>query len=168
MLHRNRKGSNQHARRSRGNWKLHLFLYAMFVIMFINVAQYYKNEGHTKAYADMPIISPLALEQNIIEKTPNQINIDKLVKEVFGKYSDKANKVLDCENHSRNPNAVNTAGNEPKGSRDIGIFQINEYWQKTQAKFLFDPEINVRAAWIIFRDNGYTFDRWTCGRKLGI
>ena len=98
---------------------------------------------------------------------PNQ-EIRELVKEVFGKHADKAFKVLSCENASLNPKAINTAGNTPKGSRDIGIFQISEYWQEANAKFLFDPRTNVTIAWQIYKDSGYTFKMWSCGKRLGI
>lgn len=103
-----------------------------------------------------------------VEKVePNQ-EVKELIEEVFGKHADKAFKVLSCENASLNPKAINTAGNTPKGSRDMGVFQINEYWQGVNGKFLLDPELNVRIAWKIYKDNGYSFERWTCGRKLGI
>lgn len=98
---------------------------------------------------------------------PEQMAVEKEIRHVFGKYADQAFKVLKCENASLNPKAVNTAGNTPKGSRDIGVFQINEYWQGVNGKFLLEPDINVRIAYKIFKDNGHSWERWTCGRKLG-
>ena len=108
------------------------------------------------------------VEAEEVEFTSEQEQIRGYIKEVFGKDADKAFKVLSCENAKLNPKAVNTAGNVPAGSRDIGVFQINEYWQGVNAKFLFEPKINVMIAHKIFTDNGHSFERWTCGRKLGV
>lgn len=90
----------------------------------------------------------------------------ELIKEVFGDHADKAFKLLECENRGLDPKAVNTAGNYPEGSRDIGLFQINEYWQGVNAKFLFDAELNTRIAYKIFKDSDYTFKMWTCGKQM--
>lgn len=105
-----------------------------------------------------------ALPEN---QTPTQKEIIGYIREVFGDDAAKAFKLLSCENSSLNPSAVNTAGNTPKGSRDVGVFQINEYWQKVQYKFLLNWKVNIEIAHQIYTDNG-SFDRWTCGRKLGI
>lgn len=164
----NRKGTNQYRVKSRDTWKFYILCYTLAVLLIINFATYFKNEGAGKAYAEAPIVSPLGTEIGELPNDEQSMNIRAKIKEVFGVHADKAFKVLSCENSALNPNAVNTAGNEPAGSRDIGVFQINEYWQKTQGKFLFDPEVNIRVAYIIFRDNGYSFDRWTCGRRFGI
>lgn len=114
------------------------------------------------AMFDFPIKVEAA---EIVETDP----IRKEIREVFGDHADKAFAVLSCENGSLNPDAVNTAGNSPEGSRDVGIFQINEYWQGvSNINFLKDPSINIRMAWNIFRRDGYSFKLWTCGRKLGV
>ncbi|MBU4154493.1 MAG: hypothetical protein KKD63_16605 [Proteobacteria bacterium] len=94
--------------------------------------------------------------------------IDNYIQEVFGSNSDYANRILDCENHARNPKAVNTTGNTPTGSRDIGIFQINEYWQKTQGKFLLNWKINVEVAHQLYVENGNSFKLWSCAKKVGV
>lgn len=99
---------------------------------------------------------------------PQQKEIKNYIIEVFGKDSDKAFKLLSCENSSMDPDAVNTYGNYPKGSRDIGVFMINEYWQEVKAKFLFNPKINIEIAYQLFKENGNSFKLWTCGRKLKI
>lgn len=123
------------------------------------------------SYAAMiqPTIVPSDQPTPTATPTPTQRDlIAAEIERVFGPDAPKAFKLLACENHALNPDAVNTAGNVPAGSRDIGVFQINEYWQKTQARFLFEPDINIRIAYKIFKDNGYSFERWTCGRKLGL
>jgi hypothetical protein len=134
----------------------------------------------TEATANEPVelMTPLATRAFAMEltrpqlpvetKTDEQQEIANYICEVFGKDCDKAFAVLSCENPSLNPKAVNTAGNEPAGSRDIGVFQINEYWQRTQGKFLFNWKINVEIAHQLFEENGKSFKLWTCGRKLGV
>lgn len=104
----------------------------------------------------------------IEEETDQQKEIADYVREVFKEDAWKAFKVLSCENASLNPEAVNTAGNYPPGSRDIGVFQINEYWQAIQGKFLFNWKVNVEIAHLLFEENGKSFHLWTCGRKFGL
>ncbi len=89
------------------------------------------------------------------------------IHEVFKEDADKAFLVLSCENHALNPNAVNTAKNIPVGSRDIGVFQINEYWQKVQGKFLFNWKVNIEVAHQLYEENG-SFKLWSCGKRLGV
>lgn len=97
-----------------------------------------------------------------------QQQIIAYVEEVFGPDAPKAFKLLGCENARLNPSASNTAGNTPAGSRDLGVFQINEHWQRTQGKFLLNWKVNVQIAKQLFDENGGSFKLWTCGRKLGI
>lgn len=104
----------------------------------------------------------------VVQETDQQKEIADYIRQVFGKDADLAFRVLSCENSALRPDAVNTAGNSPEGSRDIGVFQINEYWQRTQGKFLFNWRINVEIAHQLFEENGKSFKLWTCGRKLGI
>jgi len=118
----------------------------------------------SKAYAD----TYTAGSAKIITPTPSISPIHTEIEQVFGSDSPKAFKLLSCENSSLNPDAVNTAGNYPAGSRDIGVFQINEYWQKVNAKFLFNSDINIRMAYQLYKENGNSFRLWTCGRKFGI
>jgi len=101
-------------------------------------------------------------------KTESYNQISGKIKKIFGPDAPKAFKLLSCENGLLNPDAVNTAGNFPIGSRDIGVFQINEYWQKVNAKFLFNPDINILIANQIYNESGKSFKMWSCGRKLGI
>lgn len=94
------------------------------------------------------------------------------IREVFGTHADKALKLLTCENSSHNPDAKNY-NNDDVQSIDYGIFQINDHWQGIRHKgkaeqFLLDPSINIRIAWRIYQDDGYSFKLWTCGRKLGL
>jgi len=92
--------------------------------------------------------------------------IEQEIYSVFGDDFDLAMKLLECENPTLNPKAVNINDDKHK-SRDLGIFQINSYWQQIEnEKFLFNYEINIRIAKQIFDESGGTFVRWTCNKSL--
>lgn len=147
---------------------------------WLNDAEYtFVIEGNTDVEAQQPeevVEEEIVYERDELERIVDEAfeideekeKIKEMIKARFGEHYDKSMQLLSCENASLNPNAVNTAGNTPAGSRDIGIYQINEYWQGVHAKFLFDPETNIAIAWQIYKDSGYTFKMWTCGKKLGI
>lgn len=130
-----------------------------------HVEQVDKRELVKTAYATEEVAGKSA-ELEVV--TDEQAEIKAYIQEVFGVDAPKAFTVLSCENSALNPNAVNTAGNSPAGSRDIGVFQINEYWQKTQGKFLFNWKVNVEIAHQLFEENGKSFKLWSCGKKLGV
>lgn len=120
------------------------------------------------------IISPLAIspvvaqEQLPVEiETEEQEQIVAYIKEVFGQHADKAFYLLSCENSRLDPEVINV-NTDSRQSKDVGIFQINEYWQRTQAKFLANWKINIEIAHQLYKENGNQFNLWTCGKKLGI
>jgi hypothetical protein len=170
-LERMRKGSNQYKTRYRNHGYYYLAGYLTFVIVLGIGCLALKKETIEKAWAEEPIIK--AYIENVTPTPTPELGdeteaIREEIRNTFGEHADKAFKVLSCENASLNPKAVNTAGNSPEGSRDMGIFQINEYWQGVHAKFLLNWKTNIRLAYQIFEENGYSFERWTCGRKFGI
>jgi len=136
---------------------------------------------YERRFVETPLFSPLDPAGYIIttkayaeEATLNIDTDDKRViadevRAVFGTHAEDAFKVLQCENSALNPKAINTAGNYPEGSADVGVFQINEYWQKVgNRNFLTDYKINIRIAWNIYSRDGYSFKLWSCGKRLGI
>lgn len=161
-------------KRTLAQYALFLF-FALYV--FIPLSAWLKTET-TIVLAAEPVTvmqvsatpSPLPEVDESQEEAKGEENqeIREMIKEVFGEHADKAFKLLSCENAKLNPKAINTAGNTPKGSKDVGVFQINEHWQGVNAKFLLDPELNIRIAWKIYKDSGYSFKMWSCGKKLGI
>jgi hypothetical protein len=104
----------------------------------------------------------------VAQDTAEQRQIAAYVREVFGPDADLAFRLLACENSQLRPLAVNAIGNYPPGARDIGVFQINEYWQETQGKFLFNWKVNILVAKQLFDEQGGSFRLWSCGQKLGI
>lgn len=115
----------------------------------------------------------IELLEEIAEENDQYEEMKAIVVEVFGSHSEKALRLLSCENRSLNPRAINDNRTWGGVGVDRGIFQINDYWQGVRhegkaIQFLFDPEINVRIAWRIYEDSGYSFHMWTCGKNLGI
>src|SRR3990167_7514130 len=88
-----------------------------------------------------PLISPIPKNFTIIKEvytTPD--TPEKYIKHIFGKDADKAFRLLAYENANLKADAVNV-NNDKVRSRDYGVFQINEYWQKVQPKFLLNWKV---------------------------
>jgi hypothetical protein len=148
-------------------YRLKRWLYKISIVILIVWSAY--TTLHTVAYA--PKAEAVLNGFNSVKNpTTEHEKIINYINETFEEDAPVAFKLLtECgENKALNPNAVNTAGNSPVGSRDIGVFQINEYWQKTQGKFLFNWRINIEAAHQLFEENGKSFKLWTGGRRCGI
>jgi len=74
-------------------------------------------------------------------------------------------EIARCES-SFNTNAHNTNGEDSRG-----LFQINvSPGANPQYKNydLFNPNINAAVAFEMFKNNGNTFNRWTCARNLNL
>ena len=123
------------------------------------------------AYAPTKLVSPLAYAASPSAKlVPSEHDqIASYIKEVFGKDSDKAFKLLSCENSALNPKALNDNTTWGGVGKDYGVFQINNKWQGVSNEaFLYDWRTNIDMAYSIYSRDGYSFKLWTCGRKLGI
>lgn len=87
------------------------------------------------------------------------------IKEVFGKDYDKAMLLLQGEGCRENMTLSPTAVNVNKdGSKDVGLFQINEKWHKIAPKWLLNYSINIRVAKQLYDESGDSFRLWTCGK----
>lgn len=87
--------------------------------------------------------------------------LEELIREYFGEHSEDAFKVLDCENKTLNPRAVNYNRN---GTVDRGLFQLNSaYWGGEEN---FDPETNIKKARMIFDRAGGKWTPWTCAYQV--
>ncbi len=153
------------------NQWISIVLLLLILVAVLNVLLWIEAQRPVKLVDPRPLTVNVYTEDRDIKvevKTPEQQEIADFIRATFGKDADKAFQVLSCENASLNPDAVNTAGNFPAGSRDIGVFQVNSYWQDVNPKFLFDYKINVMIAKKIFDDSGRSFKMWSCGKRLGI
>jgi hypothetical protein len=126
-------------------------------------------------HSPVPVLRTHLVERVHAVEVPVYIapeSIEDKIRATFGEHADKAFRVLECENRGLDPKAINY-NTDARKTRDLGIFQINDYWQgiRHQGKadqFLLDPDINIQIAWILYRDSGYSFKMWTCGRNLGL
>ena len=130
------------------------------------------NQVITVRKRQTQLLKPLVEEYKIEakeKKKPDFTNpIEKEIYEVFGEeHFDKAMKLLECENKTLNPKAIHI---NKDGSQDLGIFQINTYWNgfnksQNNKRYLFDPAINIRIAWRLYQDSGYSFKLWSCSSE---
>lgn len=97
--------------------------------------------------------------------------IEDFIKYTFGPDADKAMLLLKgqgegtcAENRHLNWDVQNYNAD---GSVDIGVFQVNSYWQKVQPKFLYNWRVNVLIAKQLFDESG-SFKLWSCGKWYGI
>jgi len=79
-------------------------------------------------------------------------------------YTDYLVKLARCES-TLNPEAINTQGNTPAGSRDVGVFQINEYWHP-EVDSACSLNVECATKWTMWRImDGYQHE-WSCDRKI--
>ena len=137
------------------------------------------TQGHITQAVVNPTVLPsqAVLPKTAFNNTPETEKIKVYIKSVFGPDYNKAIQLLTnpaChENGNLNPNAVNHnyGVSGVITSTDWGLFQINDHWQgfnQISDRFLLNYKINTNIAKEIFDENGHTFDRWTCGKALGI
>lgn len=121
--------------------------------------------------------SPKALETitEVQNDTP-----ESYIKKVFGEHADKAFLLLKgkgpgtcAENRTLDPKAYNRNWIEGRPgefwSTDWNIFQINDHFHPVEELNLrTDFKANIDYAWRMYKNNGYSFERWTCGRVYGI
>lgn len=117
-----------------------------------------------KANAQVPFVgTPITEHEQIVA----------YIEKIFGKDAPKAflllhgNGKCSGENGSLNPDAQNY-NSDSIHSVDIGVFQINNYWQKVQPKFLYNWKINIEIAHQLYKENGNKFNLWTGGKCQGI
>lgn|SRR3990167_4410882 len=108
-------------------------------------------------------VEPSSQAQAVVEEgtQPQGNPVEEYIKEVFGEYAAEAFALLECENRTLDPYAVNfNAG----GSRDRGIFQINDKYHPLTDEQAFDYKQNIDYAKRMWINDGKRFIRWTCGR----
>lgn len=135
------------------------------VALFIIVNAYIGTLG--SVYAPKPTYALTGYVYTQTPKTEHEQIIDYIYS-VFGKDAPTAFKLLSCENHALNPNALNDNTQWGGVGRDWGVFQINDTWQKVQSKFLLNYVINIQIAHQLYIENGHRFNLWTCGKEMGI
>jgi hypothetical protein len=140
----------------RALWKLSVTISIVFFLT--NVFGVVANAP--KANATAPVIP--------VKEQTQKDQIKAYIRKVFGKYGDQAIRVATCES-GLNPRAVNDNTQWGGVGVDRGTFQLNSVYQGiSNTNFLFDYRLNTDMAYIIFKNAGYNWHLWTCGRKLGL
>lgn len=147
--------------------------------------------GYSIAHEETPKV--LAQEVEVVVNTPIQepksitvshneelSEVEQYIWEVFGDHTPKAMLLLKgkgpgtCkENENLDPKAHNHNWIKDKPgeywSTDWSIFQINDKFHPVEDLNLrTDWKANVRYAWRMYEADGFTFNRWSCGRIYGI
>lgn len=107
---------------------------------------------------------------------PTTREIEQYIKQVFGKHSWKALTLLRgrgpsgcAENRGLDINAMNDNTTWGGRGRDWGLFQINDYYHPVKELNIdTNWRANVNYAWRMFKNDNYSFRRWTAGRCMGI
>jgi hypothetical protein len=116
--------------------------------------------------------TPTIAPKKAIE-TSNSPVVD-YIQQKFGENADKAllllkgNSKCKGENPTLNPRAVLVNKGTHAGSRDRGIFQINDKFHPLTDDQAFDYKQNIDYAYRMYKNDNYSFRRWTAGRCLGI
>ena len=150
---------------TKGLWKLLLPIFIVGVIGF-----WFNREETIIIYAKQ--------KPEIVTLTPSipefDSEVEEYIFEVFGEHYDKAMFLLkgkdgDCaENRTLNPYAVNDNTWWGGIGKDRGIFQINSVFHPLTDEQAFDYKQNIDYAFRMFKNDNYTFVRWTCGKYYGI
>jgi hypothetical protein len=131
-----------------------------------------------------PTTTPIIEDSNdrgkVVDITPTPTlefdsSVEKYIFEVFGEHYDKARLLLEGnENcHGENPSLNPYADNDNTWWGGIGIdrgyWQINTYYHPhITEECARDIKCSTDYAWRMFKNDNYTFRRWTAGRCLGI
>lgn len=159
------------------NYRFHLGLFALIGLYFLcavglkTLLTTPAQLNATVQAATPTLASPSAtdLAGHPVHAQGGEILVDDEIRQVFGEDAPKAFELLSCENPTHDPNlAINATINHPYGSRDLGVFSINEYWTDVNAKFLLNQDINIRIAKQLYDENNHTFSLWVCGQRMGI
>ena len=186
---RNKVGTNQYRVRRKSYWKRYLFIFGLGFLSVVCFAQYYKNVGAEKAYAESPIISPVSeyldIKQEIEptltpERIATQKEIEAYVKTIFGKDARVAIAISHNEcnpANARYPRCILHSDVE----YSVGLFQINLYnkdqWihagripgksMDDKATWLKDPYNNTLYAYWVFQKSGWhPWSAYTNGNYL--
>ncbi len=147
------------------NKKVYLNVLAIlgFIIIVAVIGVYFKRqENLTARFYNQSHAQAKTIKDLTSEPTNEKEAIIFYIRKVFGKYSDSALKIAQCESHL-NPMARNDNTQWGGVGVDRGIFQLNNVYQKIDnPNFLYDYKTNINMAWVIFKNSNYNWHLWTC------
>lgn len=109
----------------------------------------------------MPTAIAPAVAAEVVEPT---LTVEEQIRAIAAEHdfqwTDYIVSLAECES-GLDPNAVNTIGNTPEGSRDRGLFQINDHHHpEVSDAVAFD--VRLSTEWTMWRiENGYQHE-WMC------
>ncbi|GLV54807.1 hypothetical protein KDH_16540 [Dictyobacter sp. S3.2.2.5] len=105
----------------------------------------------------------MGMQASTTHAATNETYLASIIHSVFGQYSGQAMRIAQCES-TMNPNARNSMA--IGGSYASGLFQIlyPSTWNGTSqaGKSPFDPQANARAAYELFKNDGFRWTQWQC------
>jgi hypothetical protein len=120
--------------------------------------------GYDAAHTPVAPITPVIAATPTPTVTPIPTDIKGYVTYKFGVYAAEALKVLECENRTFSPNAINDNTLWGGVGVDRGYWQINNVYHPVTDSCAKDVVCSTDYAWRMFVNDHYTFVRWTCGR----
>jgi hypothetical protein len=109
---------------------------------------------------ESPVASPEPTTAPIPEDIVGYINYK------FGEDAEKAFKVLNCENKTLNPKALNDNTEWGGIGKDRGYWQINDIFHPSVSDWCAsDVKCSTDYAYRMYMNDNKSFVRWTCGRK---
>ncbi len=169
---RNAKGSNQYSTKKKPRKDVTLewmFVFLCLVVTFIGIRAlelHIRNDGFNQAYAEMPIVSPLAPEPTKVPNpTPTPTELEEVVAYITKKFEPEGKHVvvqaINCfySESGLRPNAVGQNSDAPK-SKDHGVAQLNDYWHKLTEAEKTDIKANIDKAYKIYKGRGNNFSAW--------
>lgn len=146
-------------------------LLAMYCqILITNAEQMAKlNELKTelkalKSFRPEPNFSERYYMHRLTEPKPSvETQIRDIARRLNFRWPNYLVKLAFCES-GLDPLAVNTTGNYPAGSRDLGLYQINDYWHNVSDDCAFD--VVCATEWTINRINAGYQQEWVCNDKI--
>ena len=125
--------------------------------------------GYTKKEPEVQIVEAKEIEQPQVTSTPTPTpiptDIKGYVEYKFGNKAELALKVLECENKTLNPYAINDNTAWGGTGRDRGYWQINDVFHPyVSDECARDVKCSTDYAYRMFKNDNETFVRWTCGR----
>jgi len=130
--------------------------------------------GHS---ATKPVVEEVkAQEVQVVENTPiptakpatkPQVSgltpVQEYVKEVFSDDYPRAFEIIECES-KWNTKAFNNNAEWGGTGQDRGLWQINNVFHPVSDECVYDYKCATDYAFRMYKNDNYSFERWTCGR----
>jgi len=135
--------------------------------LLISVITYGGAKGQSKLASPEVVAQESVTVTTTLEPTvkPAPTDIKGYIEYKFGNFAPRALEVLECENKTLNPYALNDNTLWGGIGVDRGYWQINNVYHPYVSDWCAsDVVCSTDYAFRMFVNDNYTFVRWTCGR----